>query len=155
MVNGAGKYGRTVFLSGLTANTLCEVYCLSVFPLLAKGAIDKLPVMVPSCYTNPGLTDTVQTYGSANPLVLLIDSPLNNPLNNTMLYVLSKFISRVLVGINTYIHFIWWENRHSPGHWVRAAMADNEKGFPLRIPFARNPSRLNRSAHTPLGPMFG
>ena len=46
-----------VFLSGLTANALCEVYCLSVSRLLAKGAIDKLPVMVPSCYANPGLTD--------------------------------------------------------------------------------------------------
>ena len=39
-----------VFLSGLTAITLSEIYCLVVSRLLAYGAIDKLPVRVSNCY---------------------------------------------------------------------------------------------------------
>ena len=48
-----------VFLSGLTANTLSEIYCLAVSQshLLVYGAIDKLPVRVLNYYDNPGLTD--------------------------------------------------------------------------------------------------
>ena len=41
-----------VFLSRLTANVICEVYCLSISRLLAKGAIDKIPVSVPRCCAN-------------------------------------------------------------------------------------------------------
>ena len=37
------------FLSRLTANVVCDVYYLSISKLLAKGAIDKLPISVPRC----------------------------------------------------------------------------------------------------------
>jgi hypothetical protein len=74
-----------------------------------------------------------------DPRVLLIYSPLNNPLNNTMLYVLSKFISRVLGGIYHIHTFYMIREPAFAGSLSRAPMADNEKGFPRRIPFARNP----------------
>ena len=45
-----------VFLAKLSANIVAEIYCLTSFQLLAKGAIDRLPVLVPRCYANPGLT---------------------------------------------------------------------------------------------------
>jgi hypothetical protein len=44
-----------VFLSGLKANILYEVYCMLISRLLAKGAIEKLPVLVHICYANPGI----------------------------------------------------------------------------------------------------
>ena len=47
----------TVFLSGLTANVLSEIYWLAVSRFLVHGAIDKVPV--PDCYANPGLTDAL------------------------------------------------------------------------------------------------
>jgi hypothetical protein len=44
--------------------------------------------------------------GPPRPFILSIYSPFDNPLNNTMFYVLSKFICRILAGIYIYIHFI-------------------------------------------------
>ena len=44
-----------VFLNGLTAKTLSEIYCLAVSDLLAYVAIDI--VRVSNSYDNPGLTD--------------------------------------------------------------------------------------------------
>ena len=49
--------GPHVLLSGLSANLLFEDYCLVASRLLVHCAIDKLPVLVPNCYTNPRLTD--------------------------------------------------------------------------------------------------
>jgi hypothetical protein len=45
-----------ISLEILSTNYLCELYCLAMKLLLAHGAIDKLPVKVPSCYAHPGLT---------------------------------------------------------------------------------------------------
>ena len=56
-----------------------------------------------------------------------------------MLYALSKFICRVLAGINHIHTFYMIREPAFADSLSRAPMADNEKGFPRTIPFARNP----------------
>ena len=60
MYYGDGEHGvLSVFLSRLSAYEVCETYCLTISRLLVHGAFDKLPVRVPDCYANPGLTDAL------------------------------------------------------------------------------------------------
>jgi hypothetical protein len=57
----------------LSANIVSEVYCLTSSQLLAKVAIDMLPVLVPKCYAFSILSENTLKFYKADKTIFDVD----------------------------------------------------------------------------------